>query len=134
MFYSPIVSRRPINGYVRAYAPSWNERFFNSAFDDAFDALLSPVRQSADVAETDKSYTISLDVPGLTREQLTIGIEDQVVRIESKADAPRSVRAIYRLPQEVDSAASEAKLENGVLTLTLAKLAPVSRVKQLTIN
>jgi len=31
-------------------------------------------------------------------------------------------------------AASQAKLENGVLTLKLSKLVPVSNVAQLTIN
>ncbi|MDP3412203.1 MAG: Hsp20/alpha crystallin family protein, partial [Polaromonas sp.] len=71
---------------------------------------------------------------GLAKEQLDIGIEGDVVRISSKADAPRSVKAAYRFPLEIDTAASAAKLENGVLTLTLAKKIPVSNVTQLAIS
>ena len=37
-------------------------------------------------------------------------------------------------PQDIDVAASQAKLENGVLTLKLAKLVPVNNVSQLAIN
>jgi HSP20 family protein len=38
------------------------------------------------------------------------------------------------LPQDIDVSASEAKLENGVLTLKLGKLVPVSQASQLQIN
>ena len=57
-----------------------------------------------------------------------------MVRIESKAEAKRQIKAAYELPQDIDVAASEAKLENGVLTLKLGKLVPVSNVAQLAIN
>ncbi|WP_237288527.1 Hsp20 family protein [Variovorax sp. PAMC 28711] len=77
---------------------------------------------------------LSLDVPGLSREDLTIGIEGAVVRIESKADAKRAVRAAYEFPLAIDTSVSEARLENGVLTLKLGKLLPVSNVTQLPIN
>jgi len=57
-----------------------------------------------------------------------------VLRIESKAEAKRQFKAAYELPQDIDVAASEAKLENGVLTLKLGKLVPVSQATQLQIN
>ena len=73
-------------------------------------------------------------MPGLSREDLSIGIEGAVVRIESKAEAKRQFKAAYELPLDIDVAASEAKLENGVLTLKLGKKLPVSNVAQLPIN
>ena len=82
----------------------------------------------------EKAYSLQLDVPGLSRDQLDIGIEGDVVRITSKADAPRTVKAAWRFPLEIDTTASAAKLENGVLTLTLAKQVPVSKVTPLAIN
>jgi HSP20 family molecular chaperone IbpA len=91
-------------------------------------------QQACDLEQDEKSYTLRFDVPGISREQLTIGIEGSVVRIQSKDDAPRKYRAAYELPTDLDVANSQAKLENGVLTLKLAKLAPVSTVTELAIG
>lgn len=91
-------------------------------------------QQNCAVEQDEKSFTLSFDVPGISREQLTIGIEGSVVRIQSKDDAPRKYRAAYELPSELDVANSQAKLENGVLTLKLAKLVPVSKAAELVIN
>ena len=107
----------------------------NRSLERFLDEALTATRQKAYAFEQDdKAYTLSFDVPGVTKEQLTIGIEGNVVRIESKEDAPRKFRAAYELPLDIDSGASVAKLENGVLTLTLAKKLPVSNVTQLAIN
>jgi HSP20 family molecular chaperone IbpA len=38
------------------------------------------------------------------------------------------------LPQDIDTALSEAKLENGVLNLKLAKKVPVSNATELSIQ
>ena len=113
-------------------------RFAPRAYDQAFERFASEAfagaRRSPLVEQDDTSWTLTLDVPGLSRDDLTIGIEGAVVRIESKAEAKRQVKAAYELPQDIDVAASEAKLENGVLTLKLGKLQPVSNVTALQIN
>lgn len=103
------------------------ERFVNGA-------LLSGPQSAPDVEQDEKSWTLSLDVPGVARDELSIGIEGAFVRIESKPEARRRVKKVYELPQEIDAAASEAKLENGVLTLKLGKLVPINKVHQLSIN
>jgi len=105
------------------------------SFDRFLDDTLQASRyQARSVEQDDKAYTLSFDVPGITREQLTIGIEGNVVRIQTRDDAPRKYKAAYELPTDLDVGSSQAKLENGVLTLTLAKLAPVSKVTELAIN
>ena len=126
MFYSattPRVVRRA------AHAPAGQvlERMLS-------DAARANRQHSAAIAQDDKSYTLTFDVPGITREQLSIGIEGNVVRIQSLETAPRSYKAAYELPLDIDVATSNAKLENGVLTLKLAKQLPVSRVTELAIN
>jgi HSP20 family molecular chaperone IbpA len=93
----------------------------------------SNVRHAA-IEDADQAWTLRLDVPGVTKEQLVIGIEGQVVRIETLADAPRQYKSAWELPQDIDATTSVAKLENGVLTLTLSKKQPVSNVTQITIN
>ena len=77
---------------------------------------------------------LQMDVPGLSKEQLEIGIEGDVVRVTSKPGAPRHAKTARRSPLEIDAAVSNAKLENGVLTLTLGKRLPVSNVSQLVID
>ena len=123
MFFAPAV--RTTRYVPRAYDRSL-ERFVNDAFSGA--------QRSLNVEQDDKTWTLTLDVPGLSRDDLSIGIEGAVVRIESKPEAKRQLKAAYELPQDIDVAASEAKLENGVLSLKLGKLVPVSNVAQLAIN
>jgi HSP20 family molecular chaperone IbpA len=91
-------------------------------------------RNNGAYTQDETQFTLRLDVPGVSREQLRIAIEGAVVRIESKEDAPRSYRSAYEFPQEIDSASSTAKLENGVLTLTLVKKIPLSHAAELAIN
>lgn len=123
MFFAPALGT---TRYVpRAFDRSL-ERFVNDAFAGA--------HRSLHIEQDDKSWTLRLDVPGLSREELTVGIEAAVVRIESKADAKRQLKAAYELPQDIDAATSQARLENGVLTLQLGKLLPVNNATQLSIN
>jgi HSP20 family protein len=109
-----------------ATAPSL-ERFMS-------DALRAGRNQPATFTQDDTTFTLSFDVPGVTREDLSIALEGAVVRITSKEGAARNYRAAYELPQEIDTTQSQAKLENGVLTLKLAKLVPVSTATELPIQ
>jgi HSP20 family molecular chaperone IbpA len=98
------------------------------------DALLSARQQSCATTQDETSFTLTLDMPGIGKDQLGIAIEGTVVRIQSKEGATRQYRAAYELPQDIDAALSEAKLENGVLTLKLAKKVPVSHAAELVIQ
>ncbi len=89
---------------------------------------------SCAVTQDDKSYTLSFDVPGVAKDQLSIGIEGSVVRIETKEGAARRYQQAYELPQDIDASTSEAKLEDGVLTLKLGKQQALSKVTPLPIN
>jgi HSP20 family protein len=126
MFFAattPSLARR------QAYAPAGRslERFLS-------DAVQSGRNLAVGVEQDDKSVTLTFDVPGVARDQFSIGIEGNVVRIESKEGAVRQYKAAYELAADIDAAASEAKLENGVLTLKLSKVVPVSKVTELAIS
>ncbi|MGA0569438.1 Hsp20/alpha crystallin family protein [Variovorax sp. VNK109] len=125
MFFAPVLR-------TRAYAPAL--RSFDRSFERFFNDALQGSQHAANVEQDDASWSITLDVPGVSREQLDIGIEGNVVRVATKAEATRQYKAAYEFAQEIDVAASEAKLENGVLTLKLGKKAPVSNVTQLTVQ
>ena len=86
------------------------------------------------VTQDDKATTLQLDVPGLARDQLQITIEGKQVRLQSLESAPRQVRRAWELPEDIDAATSTAKLENGVLTLTLVRLVPADKAVQLVVH
>jgi len=153
MFIVPVARRSA----VRA-------RHFDRLFDDAFGHIFAqpaadaaPVRRPAiDVAESDTAYVVTLDVPGVNREDVKVSIDGRSVSIvaEARAEAPaaeasaeapktgervilreRAVASFARsftLQSEIDQASSQAKLDNGVLTLTLAKRSPATT--QLAVN
>jgi HSP20 family protein len=115
-------------------------RSFDRLFDELFADAPRAAAPSIDVAETDSAFTFTLDVPGFTKEdvqidvvgrQLTLKVEkrtadekkdgDRVLYLERQR---RSFSRRFTLPVELDAAAAQAKLEHGVLTLTLPKAAP----------
>lgn len=130
MFFTPVIRR---SAYNPAYNPAL--RSVNRLLDEALRAPVSTTQAArCGVEQDEKSYSLSFDVPGIAKDQLSIGIEGNIVRLESKADAQRQYKAAYELPQDIDVSASEAKLENGVLTLKLTKKVPETKVTQLAIN
>lgn len=84
------------------------------------------------IREEDEAYILSALVPGLKAEDLNIQILEDVVSIEGEYKAEEvkfllhelpsgSFRRTLRLPNEVDAEKVEAKITDGVLTLTLPK-------------
>jgi len=122
MFFAPVIRQANYSPALRSLDRSF-ERFFGD---------LGFARQPR-VTQDEQSWTLSLDLPGVAKEQLNIGIEGAVVRIDTAEGAPRAVRAAYELPQDIDAATSEAKLENGVLTLKLGKKQLVSNAVRLAV-
>ena len=99
-----------------------------------------------DVLESDDAYTVVLDLPGVSKEQLQVTVEGQKVDVSTlpAADAgtgEAKTRVLHRerdiatyrrsvvLPAEVDNAQSQARFENGVLTLKLAKRTPAGAIR-----
>ncbi len=140
MFVFPTAHRR--------VAPVALSRAIDHLFNER--ALADEPRVPAlDVTESDTAYTLSYDLPGLSKDQLKVTVQGRRVTIETNAaaanEAKEGERVIYRersaaqyartvsLPAEVDQSTSSARFENGVLTLTLAKRVPTGAT-QLNIN
>lgn len=117
---------------TRAYVPA---RSFDRSFERFLaDSFFAPATTGVKVEQNEEAWTVTLDVPGVTREQLTIDVDGTVVRVQTAKDAPRQYQAAYELPAEIDAEATSAKLENGVLTLTLAKKKPVVTSRQIEVK
>ena len=125
MIFAPALRTRsfvPARGVDRSF-----ERFLAESF-------FAPVKTGVKVGQNEEAWTVSLDVPGVTREQLTIDVDGAVVRVATAKDAPRQYQAAYELPADIDAEATSAKLENGVLTLSLGKKKPVATSRQIEVK
>ena len=117
----------------RAYAPAFSgvdrsvQRFINQT-------LASSNRSGCAYSQDETHYQLELDMPGVPKDQLSIAIEDNQVRIQSKEGASRQYRVAYEFAQEIDASRSQASMEHGVLTLKLAKLQPVNKASELSIQ
>ena len=123
MFFAPVVRTPALHSFDRSFQRFVQEQFFSA-----------PAAAGFVLQENDKAWTVSLDLPGVSREDLKIQVDGAIVRIETRPEAPRAYKAAYELPQEIDVDATQAKLENGVLTLTLAKPVPVSRAREIPLQ
>lgn len=118
-------------------------RSFDRLFDESFDRFGSApagalARTPAlDVAESDRAYTVTLEMPGVGKDDIQVSIDGRRVSVEArtaKTDEKKEAgRVIYRersessfsrsftLPSEIDSAETSAKFDNGLLKLELPK-------------
>ena len=94
--------RRPAYAQVGRAA----EQFLNQAVAYAN-------RNNGTYTQDEAQFTLSLDVPGVSKEQLRIAIEGTVVRIESKEGAPRSYRSAYEFPRRLTAQAAPPSLKTG---------------------
>jgi HSP20 family protein len=98
---------------------------------------------SVNIREEDDAFILSALVPGLQAEDLNIQVLGSAVSIEGEYNAedvdfllnelPRgSFRRVLQMPAEIEADKVEAKIVNGVLTLTLPK-AESARPKKIKI-
>ncbi|MGZ4960248.1 MAG: Hsp20/alpha crystallin family protein [Methylomonas sp.] len=99
------------------------------------DALPSQIK--VDVTETPDEFVIHAEIPGAGKDNIHVNIENNAVSISAQINQVDTqnkddkllrseryygeVSRSFRLPGEIDQAASKARYENGVLTLNLAK-------------
>ena len=112
--------------------------------DSGTRGLQTDVRSSlsANAHEDETHYYLRFEVPGLTNDQVEVEIEGKVLRVNVKTDSSstdnhlsRNYNASYaiELPDSVDVEKVEAELQNGLLTVSLAK-AEASKVRTITVK
>ena len=93
------------------------------------------LRPNVDIFEDDSGITLHADMPGVSRERLSVNVEGDVLSIKGDADIPMpegmeplyaDVRATryernFTLSREMDTEQVEASLNQGVLTLRIPK-------------
>jgi HSP20 family molecular chaperone IbpA len=101
-------------------------------FESQAPVLIPPV----DVIEDESGITLTADLPGATRDTLSIRVDGDTLTLEAPLDLgePKDLEAVYAevragryrrsftLSRELDSTHIDAALKDGVLTLRLPKL------------
>lgn len=137
MFLVPMT--RQSTELARSFDRLFDEGLFDRFFNPGRTELASAGQRSPalDVSETERAYTVKVDLPGVAKEDVKVAIDGRRVSIEAEStrteEKKEGERVIYTerstasyarsftLPTEVDHVESGARLDNGVLTLTLPK-------------
>jgi HSP20 family protein len=130
------------------------DRFFS---DDVFRPFGSVAREgleasgwlpAVDIRETDDTFEFIAELPGLSKDDVNITVEDKVLSVsgertwrdeEEKNSYHRIERAYgsfsrsFTLPNAVDAAKVAARFDNGVLTITVPK-AEETKPRQIEIS
>jgi HSP20 family protein len=98
-----------------------------------------------DIFETDQALTVVLEMPGVAKEDVEVGVEDGVLTIEGRIDFSKyeGLQPVYteynvghyvrsfQLSSKIEQSAISAELADGVMTLVLPK---AERAKPRKIN
>jgi len=95
---------------------------------------------AVDIFETEKELTLLADMPGVRSENLTIGLNKNVLTMSGEVEAPEGENETevireydtgkyfreFTLSNEIDQTKIDAMLKDGVLRLTLPKVEAVT--------
>lgn len=129
----------------RSLSP-WSSRRGNSDLMSQFEDFMSEFDRgmvpskglfdfspAVDFEEKDNQYLVTVDLPGIKKEDIKIDLSDNILSIsgertrESKAEGRYTERSYgkfsrsFSLPSQVNSENVQAAFDNGVLRITLTK-------------
>lgn len=113
--------------------PTQLDSLFDGLFNQFWvnpDFVWSRNWRPTDIKETDKNYTIEIELPRVKREDVSAEVINGVLTVSVKNDKVSFVRSFDY--SDMDSENTEVKLEDGVLILTIPKFP--SKTKKLEIK
>jgi HSP20 family protein len=132
---------------------AWRAPFRRSVFDLApfwTREGTSPTAPAVDIAETEKAYEITAELPGMEEKNIEVKFADGVLTIkgekheqkeEKKKDYYLSERSYgsfqrsFQVPDGIDTDKIEASFKNGVLMVTMPKSAEAQKAaKKITVK
>ncbi|MEQ1587957.1 MAG: Hsp20/alpha crystallin family protein [Cyclobacteriaceae bacterium] len=127
------VIRYNANDFVPTSFSSLVDKFFNDSLTRSGGSSFIP---KVDIVETTEAFEVQLAVPGLTKEDFNIELNDNYLTVSgerkfSDEKKEKSYHAIethygsfsrsFSLPENVDASKISAKYNNGILELTIPK-------------
>lgn len=121
----------------------WFDNAFNDFFDNRAMNRMNATAPAVNVKEDEKAYTMEVAVPGIKKEfcrvdlnadgELELAIENKLEHHEEDKGEKKehylrrefsygNYQQAYTLPEDVDKDHISAKVENGILYITLPKM------------
>ena len=125
---------------------SWFPTVFDEFMNSDFAPRTNSTAPAVNVKESDKAYIMEIAAPGIKKEYCRVGINDDgnlTVAIENKMEHKEedkkhhylrrefsytNYQQSYALPEDVERNEISAKVEDGILTVTMPKTAPKEKV------
>lgn len=113
---------------------------FNSVFDRDWNLsnnMISGSGPAVDIKETDESFLLYADIPGLNKNDINVNVENNVISISGEREITSnedyksyhyrertygSFKRSFKLPENVNEKKISADFNNGVLNVTIPKL------------
>lgn len=132
---------------VRKYEnQNWIPSIFNDFFDNEWIVKPNFSTPAINVIENEKDYKVEVAAPGMNKEDFNIHLNENqelVITVEKNTQNEEKEEKKYlrrefsytkfqqafQLPDNVDKDKIGAKVENGVLEITLPKLAPEDKAR-----
>lgn len=120
---------------------NWMPEVFNDFFDTDFMTRTKATAPAINVKETEKDYTVEVAAPGMTKDDFNVNIDKDgnlhihmEAHTEKKEEDKKShylrrefayskFEQTLLLPDDVEKEAIAARVSDGVLTVTLPKMA-----------
>lgn len=120
---------------------NWMPEVFNDFFDTDFMTRTKATAPAINVKETEKGYTVEVAAPGMTKDDFNVNIDKDgnlhihmEAHTEKKEEDKKShylrrefayskFEQTLLLPDDVEKEAIAARVNDGVLTVTLPKMA-----------
>lgn len=101
--------------------------FFNVDSNSIIDSAMNSYKFRADLDEDDNSYTITAQVPGLSKKDIKVEVlHDRVIVEGSKKINDRmnsEIKREFAVYSDIDPDAASASVKDGILTVTVPKKA-----------
>jgi len=116
--------------------PYFFDRRFDSCLESNEDTLIPDFAPVVDIEEKDKQYVVTVELPGVKKDDVKIDLKDNVLTISGEKKMVRKIdeknfhqserifgsfQRCFRLPELVDQQQISAEFKDGILNIAIPK-------------
>ncbi|HVS14281.1 MAG TPA: Hsp20/alpha crystallin family protein [Thermoanaerobaculia bacterium] len=136
MTQTTTMTRRPASALPSVLEQFFDDSFFGPSWLQSRDESRNGWFPAVDLSQTPERFLIKVDLPGMTKEDIDLTVENQTLtltgerRFENSEESETFSRVersygkfsrTFQLPNNVDTVKVKAQFADGVLTVTIPK-------------